>query len=250
MEKFYIRLADKVIAVTANYKETKMFCGEFLIEEPEQADFEVNVTLDEMNKFRAILQKRGIESFGEKYLERITLQKLINEELSKYHVVTFHSSAIMVDQEAYLFTAPSGTGKSTHARLWRKLLGERAVMINDDKPMLRLDEDGGVTVFGTPWNGKHGLGSNVSAPLKCVCMLSQSPENRIEPQREKERFHTLFVQTYMSMSMQEMDAVSMKRIMEVMEGIANKPMWHLECNISEDAARLSYETMSGKKVEE
>ena len=54
----------------------------------------------------------------------------------------------------------------------------------------------------------------------------------------------------MSMSMQEMDAVSMKRIMEVMEGIANKPMWHLECNISEDAARLSYETMSGKKVEE
>ena len=250
MEKFFIRLADKVIAVTANYKETKMFCREFLIEEPCRPDFDAEVTMDEMERFRALLQERGIDTFGDKYLEHITLQKIINEELSKYHVVTFHSSAIMVDQEAYLFTAPSGTGKSTHARLWRKLLGERAVMINDDKPMLRLDEDGGVTVFGTPWNGKHGLGSNISAPLKCVCMLSQASENRIQPLQAKEQMHTLFVQTYLKTSLQKMDVVSMKRIMEVMEGIANRPMWHLECNISEDAARLSYETMSGKKVEE
>ena len=86
--------------------------------------------------------------------------------------------------------------------------------------------------------------------MKCVCMLSQASENRILPLQAKEQMHTLFVQTYLKTSLQEMDVVSMKRIMEVMEGIANRPMWHLECNISEDAARLSYETMSGKKVEE
>ncbi len=250
MVKFYMRLADVAIAVSANYEETKFFCRDFCIDEPEKIDIEVEVTMAEVEKYYAILEKHGIETFGIKYMERITLQQLLNEKLSYYHVITFHCSAISVDGEAYLFTAPSGTGKSTHAKLWRELLGERAVMINDDKPMLRLNADGSVTVFGTPWNGKHSLGANISAPLKTVCMISQAKENRIEPLQSKESFRTLFIQTFLKARLDEMDAMSMKMIMEVMGGIASKPMWHLECNISQEAAKLSYETMSGKQLED
>ncbi len=239
-----------MIAVSANYKETEVFCRDFLVENPQQIDFAVEVTMEEIKSYYNLLEKYGIETFGPKYMERVTLQKLVNEKLSAYHVVTFHSSAIAVDGEAYLFTAPSGTGKSTHARLWREVLGARAVMINDDKPMLRLNADGSVTVFGTPWNGKHGIGNNIAAPLKCVCVLSQAKDNRMERLQEKDLFHTLFIQTYMKTNLQDMPAESMKRIMEVMEGIANQPMWHLECNISKEAAKLSYETMSGKKLED
>ena len=66
-----------------------------------------------------------------------------------------------------MFTAPSGTGKSTHARLWREAFGERVVMINDDKPLLLVRPEG-VTVYGTPFRGKHGLGGDRSAPLRAI----------------------------------------------------------------------------------
>ncbi len=250
MERFYMRLADKTFAVSANYVETKGFCRNFLIEEPEQADFEVIVTKEEIEKFRSVLEKNGIPTFSEKYGEIITLQQLVNEKLSFYHTVTFHCSAIAVDGEVYIFTAPSGTGKSTHARLWRELLGERAFMVNDDKPMMHLNEDGSVTVYGTPWQGKHSLGANIALPLKAVCIISQAEENKISKVSTKDSFQTIFLQTFLKTNLREMEAEAMKQILEVMEGIANCPIWHLECNISREAAKLSYETMSGEKLED
>ncbi len=245
-----MRLADKTFAVSVNYPETKWFCRNFLIEESEDIDFEVCVTLEDIEKFRATLEKNGVPTFTNKYHEVITLQQLVNEKLSFCHTVTFHCSAIAVDGEVYIFTAPSGTGKSTHARLWREMLGDRAVMVNDDKPMMHLNEDGSVTVYGTPWNGKHGLGENIALPLKSVCVISQAKENRIHKVATKDSLHTLFTQTFIKTNLTEMEPEAMKQVLEVMGGIANCPIWHLECNISEEAAKLSYETMSGRKLEE
>ena len=83
-----------------------------------------------------------------------------------------------MDGAAYLFTAPSGTGKSTHTRLWREVFGDRVWMINDDKPMLRISENL-VTAYGTPWNGKHHISRNASAPLKAIVQLNRGKENII-----------------------------------------------------------------------
>ena len=77
-----------------------------------------------------------------------------------------------MDGQAVLFTAKSGTGKSTHTKLWRDLFGERAVMVNDDKPLLRILKDG-VLVCGTPWDGKHRLSTNCALPLKAICILER-----------------------------------------------------------------------------
>ena len=166
--------------------------------------------------------------------------------MTKYHTVLFHGSAIAVDGEVYLFTAPSGTGKSTHTRLWRERFGDRAFMVNDDKPFLHLEEDGSITVYGAPWDGKHHLSRNVGLPLKGICILEQASENQIKKLAQKESFQTIYLQTYRTTQ----DADVMKHTLEVLSGIMGYPIWHLGCTISQEAVSLSYEAMSGKKMEE
>ena len=80
--------------------------------------------------------------------------------------------------EANLFTAKSGTGKSTHARLWREVFGERAVMVNDDKSLVQIT-DSGATVYGTSWNVKHGMGANIAVLMKDVCIVDRAEKNTI-----------------------------------------------------------------------
>ena len=112
-------------------------------------------------------------------LEFTALCRRISEKMPEYGAFLFHGSALAIDGAAYIFTAKSGTGKSTHARLWRELLCERVVMVNDDKPFLRVYNDGTVMAYGSPWNGKHHLSSNIAVPVRAICILEQSPENHI-----------------------------------------------------------------------
>ena len=245
MEKFYIRLADKVVAISANYATTKQFCRDYLLDElPSKVDIEVNVTQEAMEFEREEAKKTGM--FSDRYLETLAVHRQVAEQMTKYHTVLFHGSAIAVDGEVYLFTAPSGTGKSTHTRLWRERFGDRAFMVNDDKPFLHLEEDGSITVYGAPWDGKHHLSRNLGLPLKVICILEQAPENQIQRLSQKESFQTIYLQTYRTTQ----DAVVMKHTLEVLSGIMRYPIWHLGCTISQEAVSLSYEAMSGKKMEE
>jgi hypothetical protein len=86
----------------------------------------------------------------------------------------FHASAVCIDGNGYIFTAPSGTGKSTHTAYLKQLLGERFKYINDDKPLLRFNEkENCFYVYGTPWDGKHHRSENIKAPLKAVCFITR-----------------------------------------------------------------------------
>lgn len=106
-----------------------------------------------------------------------------------------HGSAISVDREGYLFTAKGGTGKSSHARLWRELLGDRAVMVNNDKPFVIISEEG-ARIYGTPYCCKEGMNTNISVPLKAICILKRSEENRIEQINFSDAFPILIQQKY------------------------------------------------------
>ena len=108
-----------------------------------------------------------------RYLEELAIYRQIAEQAPERGVLLFHGSAVAVDGQTYLFTAKSGTGKSTHTRLWRQRFGDRALMVNDDKPLLRFTETE-VLVCGTPWNGKHHLSAPVQLPLKALCVLMRS----------------------------------------------------------------------------
>ena len=144
-----------------------------------------------------------------------------------------HGSTVAVDGKAYLFTAPCGTGKSTHTRLWRELFGARAVMVNDDKPFLQFTPNG-VLAYGSPWSGKHGLASNICVPLQGICLLHRGQENVIRPARAEDLIGILRHQAY-----GDADALVDKLARSV-------PLWEMDCNKNLEAARIAYEAMGGK----
>ena len=153
--------------------------------------------------------------------------------------ILFHGSVIAVDGIGYLFTAKSGTGKSTHTRLWREMLGERAVMINDDKPLISLSENG-IMVYGTPWDGKHRLSTNIGVPLKAVCILERAEENRIVPITKKDAYNMLMQQVY-----KPSDPQKLIKTLQLIDRLAeNVKLYRLGCNISPQAAEIAYRTMS------
>ena len=181
--------------------------------------------------------------FAEWQFEELAIHRLFSARAAKEGVLLFHSSAVMVDGEAYLFAAPSGTGKSTHTRLWHKVYGDKVTIINDDKPFLRVKE-GKCMVYGSPWNGKHQLDNNIKAPVKAICFLEQSAENSIRCIQASEAFPLLCRQTYFSDKRRVSEA-----ILNSLRCVMKCPMYLLKCNISEEAARMSYHALHGESIE-
>lgn len=131
----------------------------------------------------------------EEEAESLALLLCLCRRLMDYGVLLLHGSALTLDGQGYVFTAPSGTGKSTHARLWRETFGDRVRMLNDDKPLLRISREG-VEIFGTPWMGKHGLGCPGRAPLKAIVCLKRGEDNTLEPMDPKRAFSVLHSQAF------------------------------------------------------
>lgn len=174
-------------------------------------------------------------------LELIAIQRKLTEALFERDTLLFHGSVIAVDGAAYLFTAKSGTGKSTHTRLWREMHGDRAIMVNDDKPFITVG-DGGVTVHGSPWNGKHRLGENISLPLRAVCILERGETNLIK-QIPASKAVTMLIQQ----SSRPKNPDLMPKYMELLDGLARGVRFYkLSCNMDPEAARVSYEEMARK----
>ena len=140
--------------------------------------------------------------------------------------------------------AGSGVGKSTHTGLWRELLGSRAVMVNDDKPLLKITEKG-IFAYGTPWDGKHRLSTNISVPLKAICVLTRDTDNHIAEIQPKEAYQMLLQQSYRPMDRNAM-MQSLKLIDEMMK---KTKFYRLGCNMKPEAARVAFEGMSGVKEE-
>jgi len=176
------------------------------------------------------------------YVESLALCRRFCAEAMDSDVLLFHSSALALDGGAYLFAAPSGTGKSTHAAYWRALLGERVTMINDDKPFLRREE-GIWYVYGSPWKGKHGLGGNLRVPLRGICLLERGEENLLRAMKGEEAFPRLFAQTQRGESENQM-----RRELQLLSDLTERiPVWHLRCRADLAAAEVAYDGMVGGK---
>ena len=154
-----------------------------------------------------------------------------------------HASAVVVDDYAYLFSADSGTGKSTHTRLWLDRFGEQAFILNDDKPALRL-EDGVWYAYGTPWSGKHDLSVNARVPVAGICMLHRAEKNEIQPYTGSKAIFELLKQT-----LRPADPELRAKLMELLDKLMTMvSIWQMGCNMDPEAALVSYEAMSrGRK---
>lgn len=156
----------------------------------------------------------------------------------KFDGFQLHSSAVMLNGKAYLFSAPSGTGKSTHTEKWCRLFG--AKLLNDDKPVLRL-QDGQWIAYGTPWSGKYDLSTPAGVPLGGIAFLKRAEENRIRRLDPQEAVPLLISQLlrYLGPEQMDMQLTLLDKLLRQM------PVWLLECRNDDQAAYLSYEHMGG-----
>lgn len=165
--------------------------------------------------------------------------RLFYWELLRFDGMMLHASAVEYEGRGYLFSGPSTVGKSTHTGLWRQLLGEGVLTLNDDKPALRRI-DGVWYAYGTPWCGKDGINLNRKAPLAGICFLKQSTEIKITRQSLRDAVIRIVHQS--ARLMPEKSQVA--QMLTMADALARDiPVYELENTPTPDAARLSYETL-------
>jgi hypothetical protein len=231
------RLADLNIEILPRYQHILHQCKDYLAPEGSVPDLRVEVPEEELA--RVMKENPG---FGPGYLESIEAYRRLCTAILPFDAFFVHAAVVEVDGRAYAFSATSGTGKSTHISLWRECLGDRVHVINGDKPILRHREGGGFTAYGTPWCGKEGWHENRSAPLSGICFLERSPENYIRPLSPAEAVDRIFSQLLRPKTRREADLTLTLTDLLLRE----VPIWVLGCNISREAAELSFRTMSAQ----
>ena len=238
-----MEVAGQTVAVTSLFESTRDYCRNYLTQgEP---DLSVTVSREDLAFEQEALRQEALEEgirvriFSEPFLERTAIQRKTAEYLFDRDVLMTHGSTVAMDGRAYLFTARCGTGKSTHTKLWRQVFGERAVMVNDDKPFLRLTPPG-VFACGSPWSGKHGLDSNLTVPLQGICILERGKENRIERIAPEEALPMLLHQSYCPLAPEKH-----ARFRLLVERLAHgTALWRMQCNRDPSAAEISHSAMS------
>lgn len=239
------KIGGRVFVIRSIYDLIQRMCSDYRSDAP--ADFSIAIS-PEMIEAERLNSKEQSErenlppcDYPNDYLETLAVYRELSTRLISYDTLLFHGSVVAVDGAAYLFTAKSGVGKSTHVSLWRKLLGERASMVNDDKPLIRMT-DGQPVVYGTPWDGKHHLSSNVEAPLKAICLLERDTENHIERISPSEACAFLLQQSFLPS-----DRVLLLSSLALLNRLAGSvALYRLGCNMDLSAAELSFGTMSAK----
>lgn len=242
MDSFTMEIAGLAVEVHPMFQSTREYCKPYLSDKT--PDFVVTVTPEDLVFQQALLEQEAVEKgikiriFKDPFLERSTIQRKVADRLLSRDTLMFHGSTVAVDGKAYLFTGPCGTGKSTHTRLWREVFGQRAIMVNDDMPFLQITPDG-VLAYGSPWSGKHGLASNICAPLQGICFLQRGAENQIHAitpaqgnAAVRRQMHTPIDEALRNKAFFLAD-----RLAEVV------PLWQMRCNMQPQAAEISYRAM-------
>lgn len=239
MANFTINIANLNIGVSSIYDFTYKFCKEYLTDA--KPDF--SVSTDEAKIDREI----EISEFNPSrpYAESICIYREIAEIIPKYDRCIFHGASIEYEGQGFIFTAVSGTGKSTHINLWKKYLGEDKVQIvNGDKPILHIADDS-TTIYSTPYAGKEGWQNHSSAPLKAICVLRRGLENKIYKASISDILTEVFKQVY-----RPYDAEAAVKTLDLLDKLLKLPIYILECDISEDAVKTSFEELTGLSYEE
>ena len=242
MREFSMQIAHTVFRVRPLYESTMEYCKAYLTEQEPQHTIEVSP--EDLVAQQALLEREAVEQglkirkFKDPFLERAVIQRQVADYLVERDTLMLHGSTIAVDDGAYLFTAPCGTGKSTHTHLWREYFGQRARMVNDDMPFLRLTEQG-TLAYGSPWSGKHGLANNICVPLKGICLLHRGTENLIK-QADRDAFKQIL---YQQVHAPEDSTLRSKTFALVDQLVKVVPLWEMNCNKELDAARVAYEAM-------
>lgn len=203
-------------------------------ETSEKPDFSVSVTQNDIEYEKTVAEQ---ENFTEKRLEVTAAFRKIAEELPLHNAFVLHSVLIDVDGTGVVFAAHSGTGKTTHVKLWQQLLGEKMTVVNGDKPLIRFFGGKDYPVgYGTPWNGKERMGTNGKCEIKHICFIERAKENSCERMKKSEILDLIMNQVYMPKN-----PMSMLETMGLIQKFIDIcTIWKIKCNMDISAAKTAY----------
>ncbi len=217
------KIADFVVEYNPKYDHLNKLSKPFIYYGEEQPV----ITVSRTDKYIENLLVRMEKDTTIAQAEEFAYATAFNRAIIPFGAMLIHSSAIIVKGKAYLFSANSGVGKSTHTRLWKQLYGDEVIYINDDKPVVRI-ERGTAVAYGTPFDGGSGIANNISAPLGGIIFLERGEENSITQITEtKEILQKLYFSTIHLLNFDEL--------------IKSTVFYKLICNMEPDAAKVAHD---------
>ena len=231
MDCFKIKIAEQGLNIHAFNETTKRYCAGFLTDE--EPDHTITMTEEDL-KNESSNSNNGAVYVNE---EISALYRKIADFLVEDGIVVFHGSAICVDNNGFIIAARSGVGKSTHAKLLEKYIGDSFKYINDDKPLLKVNDEE-VTIYSSPWNGKERRGNNISAPLKAIIFLNRSETNTFRKIDNKEEIYIrMLSQIYLPKEKSKRE-----KALNIADKLLKKINFY-EINVNKDieSAKMTYE---------
>ena len=231
------KIADLIVEYTAKYDDLKRLSDQFIY----NGERETDITLSVTDKHLENMLLRSVEGTTIGGIENLAMSSEFNREAIKYGVMLVHSSALIYNNGAYLFSADSGVGKSTHTKLWLKAFGDKVHIMNDDKPVVRLYDDH-AQAYGTPFDGGSGIALNESYPLKAIIFVERGEENSVRIPDNKEIIQKLYFQTARMVNREtaEKMLINMERLLHLTK------FYVLTCNMDISAAYTAYNSIIEK----
>ena len=235
---FYFKIVDTVLQIHTFNESTKRYCSGFLTDE--EPDYTITMTEEDLKN------ERTNSSDGKVYVneEISALYRKIADLLVEDNIIVFHSSAVSVDGNGFLITARSGVGKSTHSKLLEQYIGDSFKYINDDKPMLKVTDEG-IVIYSTPWNGKERRGNNISTPLRAIIFLNRGETNTYRKIENKEEIYIkMLSQIYLPKEKSKRE-----KALKIADTILKKVNFY-EINVNQDldAAKMTYERIIKNEI--
>ena len=225
---FILRMADFNIRIENKFKYIEEMCKDYIVPEGE-IDFSVSVNEEE------IKHEATEECNHPGYLESLAVYRKIAEEIINRDGFLLHGVVLETEGKGVAFCAKSGTGKSTHANLWLRLLGDKCTIVNGDKPLIRI-KVGEAVAYGTPWCGKEGIQKNTSVVLSGVCFLQRGKTNEIEKIPKNQVFPHLTTQIYVPQN-----GLQMVKTLDLIDIFVKRTDFYvLKCNMDIEAAQTAY----------
>lgn len=218
-DKINVKLGPVKIKYKTQIPLTKFFFGKYFAEDN---DTKLELTVDNDEILQYYQRNEEIRRLADAEIWLLLEKTALS--LLDFDSAIFHAVAFKWKGKAWLFTAPSGTGKTTQYLNWKKEFKESVEIINGDKPVVSLNQSGGIWVHGSPWRGKENLGNNISAPLGGIVFLEQGSEDLMTLMPRTEAVIRLFGSFWIPPVTEEQIRV-MSRIIDQM--ITDYPVWKL-----------------------
>lgn len=232
---FVVEFAGLTIEVETVSPSACILCYDYLSNG--KPDFKVSINEEDI-RYEQLENAKCGRNNTDVYSQTIAVYRKIVEKTLEYDMILLHGAVIAVGGEAYLFTAPSGVGKTTHIKQWLANLSE-AFVVNGDKPLIKITDMNAIAC-GTPWCGNEHLGTNTMVPLKAIVILERSEDNSMEEISFLQAYKYLIQETYLPEDISK--AKTTLKLLKKLEGKVS--FWYFRCNnFKDDCFKTAYDTL-------